>query len=339
MFKFNQKFPVAFTADTPNGTSHVRFPDIIRPEASHIRCVTCKYPLAPASAIVSFSSIHNPFGPKCSHFFLCNAMSWMKLDRTSPGGKIYCPNQGCGWWLGEYCFLGVQCDCGEISSPGMALLRRVPGTQAMRTEFKRVQEEGDDADYVSSSQEEEESDDDEIEEDPNVEGNVNGDDDSDKDEDWEEVKENAHQRDHGEALEAGQKNVRDLSTSTTPISLPNDRLARPSSTAPTLAQNDLTKPRLSNTVQLPVRPPNLNFLRFPRPPNPHNLPLRPSRLRQAVIPRSTPSSTTSSENGDSDDEGGLPTIGEQEESVLDWDEFLAQNPAIAVLFREFETHP
>jgi len=260
----------------------------------------------------------------------------MKFDSSSPGGKIYCPNQDCGRWLGEYCFLGVQCDCGEISSPGIALLRRVPGTQAVRTEFRRVQEAGDDIDSVSSSRGEDDFDDDEIEEESYAEGEGGGDDDDDaeedddddeEDEEREEDEENAYDRDHGLAPEAEQENVTYLATSTIPISPPNDRLARQFSNAPTTAQTQLIQRQLSNTSRPPSQPPNSTIFRSPRPPNPNNLPATPSRLRIALIPRSTPSSTTSSENGDSDDEGGMQTIGEPEEPVIDWNEYLAQNPA------------
>ena len=341
MFKFNQDFPVTFTADIPNGIPQIRFPHLIQPEASYIRCVNCKYPLAPGSTIVSFSDVHNPFGTKCSHFFLCNAMSWMKFDSSSPGGKIYCPNQECGKWLGEYCFLGVQCDCGEISSPGIALLRRAPGTQAARTEFMRVHEEGDDVDSVSSSNGEEDFDNDEIDEENYAEGDDGGggggggdDDDGDDDDgeeedrEREEDEENTFQRDHWAPPEAEQQNVY-LATSTIPISSPNDRLARPSSTAPTTAQIQLIQRQLFNASRSPFQPPNSNVFPSPRPPNPHHLPARPSRLRVAFIPRSTPSSTTSSQNGNSDDEGGLQTIGEQEEPAFDLNEFLVENPDFA----------
>ena len=51
-------------------------------------------------------------------------MNWMEdIDVESPGGKLKCP--GCGEWVGEYSWLGLQCeDCGEVVAPGLALVRR-----------------------------------------------------------------------------------------------------------------------------------------------------------------------------------------------------------------------
>jgi len=47
----------------------------------------------------------------------------MEIDPEAPGGKIKCP--GCKEVVGEYAWLGLQCeDCGEIVSPGLALVKR-----------------------------------------------------------------------------------------------------------------------------------------------------------------------------------------------------------------------
>jgi hypothetical protein len=109
-------------------------PTMWEQDVEYYRCRRCKFPLAPKSAAVSFTSFHDRYAcdsdSGCTHIFLSNPLPWMKqfLVGEESFGDIYCP--GCedhadgGNRVGEFCYLGLQCQgksCGEICAPGLAL--------------------------------------------------------------------------------------------------------------------------------------------------------------------------------------------------------------------------
>jgi hypothetical protein len=306
MFKFKEKFP---RLATRNSIPDLRFPHLAQQEKSHIHCHSCKYPLAPADAIVSFSRTHNPYGPACSHFLLAKPMNWMIFDSMSPGGKIHCPNPDCQRFLGEYCWLGVQCLCGEISSPGVALFTKIPGTKDIRTEFKMVREEGDDFDDLPSSQDEEDLDAEDEEDEEDTEQH--------EEDEYEQMEESQG----SESQVSDQENIPDLTTLVTPIS------------PPTPAQ--VLQRRLEHNSRKRKRPPPPISPPSPRR-NIFNLPAEPSPLRETWIPRSAPSSANSSQCGDSEDLGDLVTVREEEEMDFVWEEYLARNADFVAALDEFE---
>src|SRR5579859_2866259 len=123
------------------------FPDIREPSQSYFRCCRCKYPLASAELSFSYTEVHGL--SECTHIFLSNPVSWMheQLDTTAPGGKLYCPKCEGKYHVGEYCWMGVQCQnaqCGEIVAPGLALIHRMEGDKLEGAEFMRVREEDED---------------------------------------------------------------------------------------------------------------------------------------------------------------------------------------------------
>ena len=90
----------------------------------YYRCTECFFPLAPKVCtfhLFNYSDTGN--GESCTHAFLCKAMLWMdgQIDHCSPGGKLFCNH--CYEQVGEYCWMGVRCACGELSAPGVALTR------------------------------------------------------------------------------------------------------------------------------------------------------------------------------------------------------------------------
>ena len=149
MDKFTEIFPIP--RDDPNNPVNAlyRFPNFQKPDDSYYRCFVCKFPLAPANSTFEYSDKEHPF-QNCTHIFLSNPFSWMQLDHSSPGGKLFC--QYCETHVGEYCWLGVQCACGEIQSPGLALVKEIDGDTNVGVEFRRVSEGSVDCDEVFSSQ-------------------------------------------------------------------------------------------------------------------------------------------------------------------------------------------
>ena len=90
----------------------------------YYRCSQCLIPLVPKDYAFHLSNPSDNFhGESCTHVFLCKAMSWMdgQIDHSSPGGKLFC-NQ-CEQQVGEYCWMGSRCACGELCAPGVALKR------------------------------------------------------------------------------------------------------------------------------------------------------------------------------------------------------------------------
>lgn len=160
MGRFTEDYPI-FLEDTGGTTGGMHsFPFLQRQKDSYFRCYRCKYPLAPASASFTISGNHFPIN-SCTHIFLCSPMSWMtdQIDTTSPGGKLFCPNcndaRGPNY-VGEYCWFGIQCQnptCGEIVSPGLALIKSLEDGEIPGVEFQRVAEGSVDSGEVSSSQE------------------------------------------------------------------------------------------------------------------------------------------------------------------------------------------
>src|SRR5579871_6415760 len=123
MLQFIEDFPIE-EEDEPT-------PLLTAIHGSYYRCCRCKYPLAPASRLVTFARTHDILSESsdCTHIFLSNPFDWMKhqIDTETLGGKLACPRCEDNHYLGEYCWLGVQCqgeECAEIMSPGLALLRR-----------------------------------------------------------------------------------------------------------------------------------------------------------------------------------------------------------------------
>ena len=45
-----------------------------------------------------------------------------QIDPSSPGGKLFCNH--CEQKVGEYCWMGLRCGCGELCAPGVALTRK-----------------------------------------------------------------------------------------------------------------------------------------------------------------------------------------------------------------------
>jgi hypothetical protein len=166
MKEFTQTFPMQHDPLTSEKPMR-RHPTLEKPGESYYRCCQCKYPLALANDTLSFSLTHDTSSPLpgCSHIFLSNPLSWMdeQIDTDSPGGKLFCPNcDGGTYHVGEYCWIGVQCQsagCGEIMAPGLALLRRLDGDVEVGVEIKRVHEAGEEGDYeyLTSDEESEES--------------------------------------------------------------------------------------------------------------------------------------------------------------------------------------
>ena len=151
MMEFTEVFPIP--QDESNPVTAIRqFPHFQKPDHSWYRCCQCKYPLAPGNATFSFSDYHGEY-QWCTHVFLCNPLSWMTsdIDINSPGGKLSCPN--CSEHVGEYCWLGLQCMCGEVVSPGLALLSELRDGHIRGAEFRRVRDGSVDDNEVESSQE------------------------------------------------------------------------------------------------------------------------------------------------------------------------------------------
>ena len=72
-----------------------------------------------------------------------------QLDPSSPGGKLLCPH--CEKHVGEYCWLGVQCQCGDIASPGFALRTKLPKLTSVK--LKKAKEVGESTFSPESSME------------------------------------------------------------------------------------------------------------------------------------------------------------------------------------------
>ena len=145
MKNFMEPFPLSRPPDSPG--DEVRWWET--PTDSYYRCARCKCPLAPARTTFSLSAAHNTFD-RCSHVFLCAPMTWMEnqINPSEPGGQLYCPNCSDLSSVGEYCWLGVQCQfCGEIVAPGVALLMD-------SVQFKRVSEGSYDDNEIGLSLEE-----------------------------------------------------------------------------------------------------------------------------------------------------------------------------------------
>lgn len=165
MGEFTEEFPIRQEdRENPINPMH-RYHHLQKPQDSYYRCSHCKYPLAPANSTFTLSEkTHDSMQfESCTHVFLSNPMSWMQLDTSSPGGKLLCPN--CPAHIGEYCWLGVQCACGEIVSPGLALIRQFDEDVLSGVEFRVVSEGS--VDYYeafSSKETSQEADDDEEEE-------------------------------------------------------------------------------------------------------------------------------------------------------------------------------
>jgi hypothetical protein len=261
------------------------FPGIQRPVDSYYRCCRCHYPLAPAHSAFNLTPEHNIFTdlPVCTHIFLASRLSWMtvQMDTAAPGGRLYCPEcsnvtQG-PYYVGEYCWMGVQCEnaeCGEIVSPGLALIRRLEGETIVGVEFRQVDEDGDE--YFSSQE--------------TLESNDADDDDDDDDQEpgfavpptdyfaredngpWEEQENNFFEAFNIEAI-------------TQPTSSHGER-------QPIVGVPTRQSPRRSRRPRTfhPYRQNNSNspqYLRY--------VPITPSRLRNTWIPRSMPSSDSNSQ--------------------------------------------
>jgi dual specificity phosphatase 12 len=269
--EFRELFPLP-RADADNSIAPWRrFPDLQKPTDSYYRCGQCKYPLAPANSTFSFSDTHNPFdyaAPAetfCTHIFLSNPMSWMNLDTSSPGGKLLCPNPNdCPHHVGEYCWLGVQCNCGELVSPGFALIRRLENEELSGVEFKRVSEGSFDYGEVFSSEESSESaNDDEVDRIEDLEEDLPVSQELDENIEW--IVESDESQD-SEGISDGAL------------------LSRPTQghSLVTIRSGQRSIPRSVPTIG-----------QFQR--NPYHLPSTPSRLRNTWIPPSAPSSVASSQ--------------------------------------------
>jgi hypothetical protein len=270
----------------PNNSEYAmsKFPNIQRAGDSYYRCCRCKYPLAPAHAVFSFTPEHNIFKdlPGCTHIFLAYTLSWMtdQIDVSAPGGKIYCPN--CSddnrgpYYVGEYCWLGVQCEnatCGEIVSPGLALIRRLQGDLHIGVEFRQVAEDGEET-YSSQETNEEFDDGDEQQ---LAGGRPDGDSRADDDGDWDEIENNFFRASNTELLPS--------ITHTQEPRIPMEELPAQSirgETAEMVNPAVASRRSIQNVSNLP------RYLR--------HVPRAPSRLRNSWIPRSAPSTTASSQD-------------------------------------------
>jgi hypothetical protein len=282
LMNFMERFPNNIDPDNSENAMS-SFPTIQRPEDSYYRCSRCKYPVAPAHAVFSFTPEHNIFQdlPGCTHIFLAYTLSWMRdqIHTSAPGGKLYCPNcndDALGPnYVGEYCWLGVQCEnamCAEIVSPGLALIRRLQGNLYTGVEFRQVAEDGEE---TYSSQETNEEFDEEDEQ--QFAGDLpEGDSRPDGDGDWDEIENQFAQPPNTELLPSTTQESR------TPMEeLPSQ-----------IIQPENTEMHMLNPV-VASRPSMRNLslsLRHPR-----HVPFTPSRLRNSWIPRSAPSTTESSQ--------------------------------------------
>jgi len=125
---------------------------ISEPEGDYYRCSRCKIALAPVNRAISFTQEHSMQATSptsdCTHIFLSNPLEWMRpqIDIDSIGGKLFCPNCDEEHCVGEYCWLGVQCqgeECAEIMAPGLALFsksRRPSAEKDSGVELFKVQE-------------------------------------------------------------------------------------------------------------------------------------------------------------------------------------------------------
>jgi len=99
-------------------------------EFIYYRCRRCAFPLAPHSAEVSFTLVHDTSpSSDCTHIFLSNPLDWMELQISTNAsfGFLYCPrcleSEGGANKVGEYSWMGLECqgeECGEIIAPGLA---------------------------------------------------------------------------------------------------------------------------------------------------------------------------------------------------------------------------
>jgi hypothetical protein len=99
-------------------------------ELMYYRCRKCAFPLAPHSAEVSFTLVHDTSpSSDCTHIFLSNPLDWMEsqISTNTSFGFLYCPRclnseEGANN-VGEYSWMGLECqgeECGEIIAPGLA---------------------------------------------------------------------------------------------------------------------------------------------------------------------------------------------------------------------------
>lgn len=290
------------------------FPLIQRPKDSYYRCCRCRYPLAPAHAAFSLTPEHNIFTdlPACTHIFLACRLSWMneQIDTSSPGGKLYCP--GCSdvtlglYYVGEYCWMGVQCEneaCGEIVSPGLALIRRLEGDTPTGVEFRQVEEDGDE--FISSQETCDESNDDDEEQQPDSAqtGSLAAEDEGS----WADI-------------ETAYNEACDAEDTPQPTSAPTDG-------QPMEVLSSCQIHPKGRKVNSPPRPPKRNSLNSPE--HLRYIPTTPSRLRNTWIPRSMPSTPGNSQGSQESQESvnfltsepsSISTSDEQEEpsQVLQW---------------------
>jgi hypothetical protein len=134
MLKFAKKF-AELEPDLEGSTRKLKY----------YRCRRCAFPLAPKSAEVTFTMVHDTSeSSDCTHVFLSNPMDWMESQITANEsfGYLYCPRcieheDGMNK-VGEYSWLGIECqgeECGEIIAPGIAFYRNSdddPGVELHR---------------------------------------------------------------------------------------------------------------------------------------------------------------------------------------------------------------
>jgi hypothetical protein len=290
MMKFTETFPIR--QDKTNPVEAIRqFPDLQKPDDSWYRCCRCKYPLAPGNATFSFSNSHGEH-PRCTHRFLCNPLSWMmyQIDTDSPGGKLFCPNcSNNPEHVGEYCWFGLQCSCGEIVSPGLALLSILADGHLRGVEFRRVREGSVDNDEVESSQETESQDanedvDDVDEDDFNSlsESHESREEDTDDEEIVDEMLSELEEANAGVERITLESDVIPGSQDVDWLTFPAE-IHQPGGTqnAETVQQDVRMIPR--SVPMMDHLPPSMR--------NPHHLPIMPSRLRNTWKPPSRSSSS------------------------------------------------
>ena len=328
MMEFTETFPIP--QDETNPVVAVRqFPDLQKPDHSWYRCCGCKYPLAPGDATFSLSTSHGEL-PRCTHRFLCNPLSWMEgqIDTHSPGGKLSCPN--CLEHVGEYCWLGVQCSCGEVVSPGLALLSKLEDGYLRGVGFRRVSEGSVDGDEVESSQETESQETNEDVDDVNedyFDGPSEPQETNEEDADGKEIVDN-----FGEMLPASEGadvDVEDivLESGVVPMSQDAEWL-----TFPTGIQHQFSGTQNTEIVQpdlrmIPRSVPRISCLRQLMQ-NPYHLPIVPSRLRNTWKPpsRSSSGNSQASVSSNSSNVDGNDYLVTDESGDIDWSSAETSDP-------------
>jgi hypothetical protein len=78
-----------------------------------LSCKKCRTALLLGSELLESHALTNP--AKCTSYFAIELPSQFKLNSASNDGKIMCPI--CNSRVGNWCYSGSQCSCGDWVTP------------------------------------------------------------------------------------------------------------------------------------------------------------------------------------------------------------------------------